>query len=139
MADIFSKEKRSDLMSRIRYKDTKPEISVRRALHRLGYRFRVHCNNLPGKPDIVLPQYQTVIQIRGCFWHGHNCRDGHIPKSRMDYWEPKLHGNKLRDSQNDRKLKEMGWKVIIVWECRCKSEKFIRKEIRKICRLIQKK
>jgi len=109
---------RSAMMSRIRSKDTKPEMLVRKALHRLGFRFRLHVRGLPGKPDIVLPKYGTVIQVKGCFWHGHTCIDGRIPKSNRDYWVPKLAKNKERDLANGRKLRRLGWSVRSLWECR---------------------
>lgn len=109
---------RSAMMSRIRSKDTKPEMMVRKALHRLGFRFRLHVRDLPGHPDIVLPKYNTIIQIKGCFWHGHTCRDGRQPKSNREYWVPKLLRNKERDISNERKLRRMGWSVRNLWECR---------------------
>jgi|WetSurMetagenome_2_1015567.scaffolds.fasta_scaffold266461_2 DNA mismatch endonuclease, patch repair protein len=109
---------RSEMMSRIRSKDTKPEMLVRKALHRLGFRFRLHVRDLPGHPDIVLPKYSTIIQIKGCFWHGHTCRDGRLPKSNREYWVPKLLRNKERDISNERKLRRMGWSVRALWECR---------------------
>lgn len=109
---------RSAIMSRIRSKDTKPEMLVRRELHRLGFRFRLHVRGLPGKPDIVLPKHRTVIQVKGCFWHGHTCIDGRIPKSNREYWVPKLLNNRRRDSSNDRKLRRLGWSVRNLWECR---------------------
>jgi DNA mismatch endonuclease (patch repair protein) len=90
---------------------------VRKALHRLGFRFRLHVRGLPGRPDIVLPKYRTVIQVKGCFWHGHTCRDGRLPKSNRDYWIPKLLGNRKRDMANDRKLRRLGWSVRNLWEC----------------------
>jgi DNA mismatch endonuclease (patch repair protein) len=109
---------RSVMMSRIRSKDTKPEMLVRKALHRLGFRFRLHGRDLPGRPDIVLPKYQVIIQVKGCFWHGHTCIDGRMPKSNREYWVPKLLRNKERDISNDRKLRRMGWSVRNLWECR---------------------
>jgi len=112
---------RSANMSRIRSKDTKPEMLVRKALHRLGFRFRLHVRGLPGCPDIVLPKYQTVIQVKGCFWHGHTCPDGRLPKSNRDYWIPKLIRNRKRDKANDRKLRRLGWSVRNLWECRVYS------------------
>jgi len=108
---------RSALMSRIRSKDTKPEMLVRRALHRLGFRFRLHVRSLPGCPDIVLPKCGTIIQVKGCFWHGHCCPDGKFPKSNSDYWVPKLLRNRERDSTNERKLRRLGWSVHSIWEC----------------------
>jgi DNA mismatch endonuclease (patch repair protein) len=109
---------RSANMSRIRSKNTKPELLVRRALHRLGFRFRLYVRDLPGRPDIVLPKYRTIIQVKGCFWHGHTCRDGRLPKSNRAYWVPKLLQNRKRDSANDRKLRRLGWSVHNIWECR---------------------
>lgn len=109
---------RSAMMSRIRSKDTKPEMLVRKALHRLGFRFRLHVRDLPGRPDIVLPKYKTIIQVKGCFWHGHTCRDGRLPKTNREYWVPKLLRNKQRDISNERKLRRLGWSVRNLWECR---------------------
>ena len=131
MADVFSAEKRSAVMSAIRSKDTKPEIAIRSALHRLGYRFRLHVSTMPGRPDIVLPRYATAIQIRGCFWHGHTCPDGHLPNSRRDYWIPKLSKNQNRDRRNDSKLRRSGWSLLIVWECQCTPSK-LSKTIKRI-------
>jgi DNA mismatch endonuclease (patch repair protein) len=109
---------RSAMMSRIRSKDTLPEMLVRKTLHRLGFRFRLHVRDLPGRPDIVLPKCQLIIQVKGCFWHGHTCRDGRLPKSNREYWVPKLLRNKERDISNERKLRRMGWSVRTLWECR---------------------
>lgn len=109
---------RSKQMSRIRSKDTKPEMTVRRGLHRLGFRFRLHVRSLPGCPDIVMPKHQTIIQVKGCFWHGHTCRGGRTPKSNKAYWIPKLLQNAKRDSVNEHKLRRLGWSVHSVWECR---------------------
>jgi DNA mismatch endonuclease (patch repair protein) len=109
---------RSAMMARIRSKDTKPEMIVRKALHRLGFRFRLHVRDLPGRPDIVLPKYRIIIQVKGCFWHGHTCRDGRLPKSNRKYWVPKLLRNKQRDISNERKLRRLGWSVRTLWECR---------------------
>ncbi|HZB89490.1 MAG TPA: DNA mismatch endonuclease Vsr [Terracidiphilus sp.] len=108
---------RSENMSRIRSKDTKPELLVRQALHRLGFRFRLHAADLPGRPDIVLPRYQAIIEIKGCFWHGHNCIDGRLPKTNQGYWLPKLARNKSRDRKNVRALRKLGWFVRCLWEC----------------------
>lgn len=118
MADIVSPEKRSDMMSGIRGKNTKPEIIVRRLLHRLGYRFRLHRKELPGKPDIVLPKWHTVIFVNGCYWHGHeNCHLFRLPKSRTEFWTNKIGSNQSRDIRNYAALGDAGWKVIVVWEC----------------------
>jgi DNA mismatch endonuclease (patch repair protein) len=108
---------RSEQMSRIRSKDTKPEMAVRRALHQLGFRFRLHVRELPGCPDIVLPKYKTIIQVKGCFWHGHACRGGRLPKSNRAYWVPKLLRNRERDCSDERRLRRLGWSVHSVWEC----------------------
>jgi DNA mismatch endonuclease (patch repair protein) len=118
MVDLLSPEKRSWNMSRIRSKNTKPEMIVRSVLHRMGYRFRLHRKDLPGNPDIVLPKYKIVIFVHGCFWHQHvGCIHGGIPKSRQEYWGPKLNKNIERDKLNQKKLKEIGWKFLIIWEC----------------------
>ncbi|MBF0505921.1 MAG: DNA mismatch endonuclease Vsr [Nitrospirae bacterium] len=139
MPDVFTNKKRSEVMSRIRSKDTKPEITLRKVLHRQGLRFRLHVNTLPGKPDIVLPIYRTVIQVRGCFWHGHDCIDGHIPRSRQEYWEPKLLNNKRRDTRNDKALRRNGWSVIVVWECTIQSQTNLEREVNRIFRILSKK
>jgi DNA mismatch endonuclease (patch repair protein) len=115
---------RSANMARIRSKDTKPEMLVRRALHRLGFRYRLHVRELPGRPDIVLPKIRKIIEVKGCFWHGHNCIDGRVPKSNQDYWQPKLLRNRTRDKSNARKLRRLGWSVCSLWECRiCKLDR----------------
>ena len=123
MTDVHSKETRSYNMSRIKGKDTKPEMLVRKFLFANGYRYRLHDKNLPGKPDIVLPRYKTVIFVNGCFWHGHeNCRYFVIPKTRTEWWKDKIGKNISNDIKNQTLLKEMGYKVIIVWECAIKSK-----------------
>lgn len=118
MADIWSPAERSDLMRRIKSKDTKPERIMRSGLHRLGYRFRIHRNDLPGKPDIVLPRYRTVIFVHGCFWHQHTeCRRGRLPRTKEGYWSRKLNRNVERDAQHQVTLQALGWSVLVVWEC----------------------
>lgn len=117
MADTYSQERRSEIMSRITSRNTKPEIRVRSLLHQMGFRFRLHRKDLPGKPDIVLPKWNTVVLVHGCFWHGHDCCDGHIPKSNTTYWSSKLARNRQRDKENSAKLIMLGWKLIVVWEC----------------------
>lgn len=118
MADVVSPEKRSEMMSGIRGKDTKPEIIVRRLLHRLGYRFRLHRRDLPGRPDIVLPKWKAVIFVNGCYWHGHdNCHLFRPPKTRTEFWTNKIEGNQARDQQNYAALTDAGWKVLVIWEC----------------------
>lgn len=117
MVDLYSKSRRSEIMSRITSKVTLPEVRVRKALHRLGFRFRLHRRDLPGRPDIVLPKWRTVILVHGCFWHGHSCCEGRIPKSNADYWAPKLERNKKRDLENANKLESLGFRQVIIWEC----------------------
>ena len=125
MADLWDAEKRSWVMSRIRSRDTKPEIVVRSILHRLGYRFTVTGplnKSLPGKPDIVLPKWKTVVLVHGCFWHAHgNCKDFRLPKTRTEWWQEKLGKNKKRDARVKRELRKAGWKVITVWACEMKT------------------
>ena len=124
MADKHSKEVRSYNMSRIKGKDTKPEMLVRKYLHAQGFRYRLHSKNLPGKPDIVLPKYNTVIFVNGCFWHGHeNCKCFVVPKTNTDFWLNKINGNVNNDSKVTNALEKDGWKVIVVWECDLKTGK----------------
>lgn len=121
--DQISPERRSWNMSRIRSKNTTPELKVRSMLHRMGYRFRLHRKDLPGKPDIVLSRYKKIIFVHGCFWHSHSCKKGqHLPGTRIDYWKSKLAKNKERDNAAIIKLHNMGWKVLVVWECETKDE-----------------
>lgn len=122
MTDVHSPQIRSYNMSRIRSKNTKPEMLVRSFLHKQGFRFRLHDKKLPGKPDIVLPKYKTIIFIHGCFWHGHKrCKYFVVPKTRTKWWLDKINGNVERDKKNVRKLKKIGWNVIKIWECRVKD------------------
>lgn len=139
MTDIFSRSKRSEVMSRIRSKNTKPEITLRKALHRQGLRFRLHAKTLPGKPDIVLTKYRTVIQVRGCFWHSHNCIDGHIPTSRREYWGPKLTNNKRRDVKNDAALRKADWSVVVVWDCKMQNSETLDREVNRILAILKNK
>jgi DNA mismatch endonuclease (patch repair protein) len=125
MADVFSKSKRSEIMSRIRGKDTGPEMIIRKALFANGFRYRLHVKNLPGKPDIVLPKYNAVVIVDGCFWHGHkNCKFFRMPKSRISFWKKKIDANRARDVKNRRKLRRLGWNVIQVWECQLSARKY---------------
>lgn len=120
--DILTPDKRSKLMAKIRSKDTKPEIVVRSLLHAMGYRFRLHRNDLPGKPDIVLAKYRTVILVHGCFWHRHNgCPNATTPKTNYDFWQKKFSDNVARDKRNEEDLLKLGWNVITVWECETKD------------------
>jgi DNA mismatch endonuclease (patch repair protein) len=118
--DTLAPKERSERMSRVRGKDTKPELIVRRLLHGLGYRYRLHARDLPGKPDIVFRGRSKAIYVHGCFWHRHPdpaCKLARLPKTRQDFWVPKLEGNRQRDIENQRRLTEMGWEVLVVWEC----------------------
>lgn len=116
--DTLSKERRSWNMSRIKGKDTKPELIVRSFLHSHGFRFRLHLKDLPGKPDIVLSKYKTIIEVRGCYWHRHpGCKFAYTPKSNFDFWNEKFRENVARDVLNDNLLRDMGWNLIIIWEC----------------------
>ena len=125
--DIVSKKKRSEIMSKIRSKNTKPEIIVRKFLFSKGMRYRLHAGKLPGKPDIVLKKYKTAVQVRGCFWHGHRCKLGSSPKSNRNYWLKKIMMNKKRDEKNDRKLKYLGYRLLIIRECGLKKNKYKKK------------
>ena len=129
MTDVFSQEKRSWIMSRVKGRDTKPEILVRSFIFRMGFRFRLHRRDLPGTPDIVLPRHGKVIFVHGCFWHGHKrCPRSKRPTTNENFWNNKLDGNIKRDKRYRRKLRQMGWKVLIVWECETKSpEKLLQK------------
>lgn len=104
-------------MRKVRQKDTGPEVSIRKLLFRLGYRYRVNVKNLPGKPDIAFTKRKKVIFVHGCFWHGHGCQKGRLPKSRLDYWKPKIRANRQRDKANLQALKELGWDTLVVWQC----------------------
>ncbi len=122
MSDVFSKDKRSEIMSKIKSKDTKVEIAVRSYLFKQGFRFRKNDKRYPGKPDVVLPKYKTAILINGCFWHGHgNCKYYKPPKSNIDYWRRKIQKNRERDIVNRKKLEALGFKVIVLWECQVKD------------------
>ena len=122
-------EQRSRNMSAIKSKNTKPEITLRKLLHSMGYRFRLHRKDLPGSPDIVLPKYKTVIFVHGCFWHRHeNCKYATTPKTRKEFWEKKFRENINRDNLNQANLSLKGWKIIIIWECQLKGD--IKKLIR---------
>ena len=126
MTDIVDARTRSAMMAGIRGKDTKPEVIVRRFLHRLGFRFRLHRRDLPGRPDIVLPKYRTVVEVRGCFWHRHEgCRFAYMPKSNREFWESKLNGNRERDRRNLRELARLGWRAIEVWECELEEDRIL--------------
>jgi len=126
MPDRLSPEERSAHMRRIRKVDTKPELVVRRTAHRLGYRFRLHRRELPGTPDLVFPRLRKVVLVHGCFWHQHpGCRLARLPKSRLDYWLPKLRRNQERDAQAIKSLRRLGWRVLVLWECQAAREEAV--------------
>lgn len=122
MPDIVSKQKRSEMMAGIRGKNTKPEIVVRKGLHALGFRFRIHDRKLPGKPDLVLPKYNAAIFVHGCFWHGHDCHLFKWPQSRTDFWREKILGNRANDEKALDALEKAGWRVLVIWECALKGK-----------------
>ena len=127
MPDVHTPAVRSFNMSRIKGKDTKPEMLVRRFLHGHGYRYTLHNKKLPGRPDIVLPKYNTVIFVNGCFWHGHkNCKYYVVPKTRTDWWLNKINGNIANDKRKQAALKKLGYKIITLWECQLKPAKLER-------------
>jgi DNA mismatch endonuclease, patch repair protein len=126
MADVHDKATRSYNMSKIKGKNTKPEMLVRRYLHANGLRYRLHNKNLPGKPDLILSKYHTVIFVNGCFWHGHKgCKYFALPKTRTDWWKNKIEETKIRDIKVMKDLKELGWNSLVIWECELKPEKRI--------------
>ena len=137
MGDIYSKRKRSEIMSKISGTETKPEILVRKYLFSKRFRFRKNDKRLPGRPDIVLPKYKTVIFIHGCFWHGHHCKAGKLPETNKEFWENKINSNMERDKKNQHKLEKLGWKIIITWQCKLKNKKMMTKKLKEIEQKIQ--
>lgn len=133
MADVFSRAKRAEVMSRISGQNTAPERAVRSMLHGMGYRFRLHRADLPGKPDIVLPRYRTVILVHGCFWHRHKgCKFAYTPKSRVAFWCRKFESNVARDRRVVRDLRCLGWRVVTVWECELRAAERLCHRLRKV-------
>jgi DNA mismatch endonuclease, patch repair protein len=130
--DTLTPRERSERMSKVRSADTRPEMVVRRLVHGMGYRYRLHRKDLPGKPDLVLPGRRKVIFMHGCFWHRHGdpeCRLARLPKSRLDFWVPKLTANKERDARVQVRLEELGWDVMTVWECQVRDAEALKKKI----------
>jgi len=124
VTDKLPPERRSENMRRIRSTNTSPEMVVRRLIHGMGFRYRLHVAKLPGKPDLVFSRLKKIIEVRGCFWHQHGtCIDSHIPKSRLEYWRPKLERNVRRDEANQNALRQLGWKTLVVWECEVENPK----------------
>ena len=127
MTDVFTREKRSDVMRRVTAKGTSPELKVRRMLLDLGLRYRLHRKDLPGAPDIVLPGRRLAIFVHGCFWHGHDCaRGARVPKQNRDYWTAKIGRNRARDERHDTELRALGWTPLVVWECELKDAPALR-------------
>ena len=134
MNDTLTQPERSKRMSLIRGKNTSPELQVRRIVHSMGFRYSLHKKDLPGKPDIVLTRLNAIIFVHGCFWHRHaasRCRLARLPKSRLDFWLPKLESNRLRDQKNMRGLRSRGWKILVVWECELRDIERIKNRIRR--------
>ena len=132
MADTLTRVKRSERMGRIQNKDTKPEMRIRKIVHGMGYRYRLHKANLPGKPDLVFAGRRKVIFVHGCFWHRHpdpSCSLARLPKSKLDFWIPKLEANRQRDEANVRELEQAGWDVLTIWECQLRNEKELKSRI----------
>lgn len=130
MVDSINQAKRSELMARVRGKNTRPELIVRKLIFSAGYRYRLHVRNLPGTPDLVFPSRKKVIFVHGCFWHLHdNCRRARMPKSRIEFWTHKLNGNKIRDERIFRALVTAGWKIHIVWECELRNKELLKENI----------
>ncbi|WP_075092141.1 very short patch repair endonuclease [Planctomyces sp. SH-PL14] len=121
MPDVVDAQTRSRMMSGIRGKDTRPEMTIRRALHRLGFRYRLHSKTLPGKPDLIFPRLSAVIFVHGCFWHGHDCHLFKWPSSRKEFWREKIEGNRTRDAVSSGRIEEAGWRILTVWECALKG------------------
>jgi DNA mismatch endonuclease (patch repair protein) len=127
--DHVSPEIRSRIMSAVHTRNTTPEMSVRRIVHKMGYRFRLHVSSLPGKPDLVFAGKRKLIFVHGCFWHGHNCKYGQLPKTKTEYWAAKIAKNKSRDRIQCQRLRKLGWDVLVVWQCSLKNQPVIQKRI----------
>jgi DNA mismatch endonuclease (patch repair protein) len=133
MTDVYSPEKRSAVMAQVKGKDTSPELAVRKALTRLGARYRLHRKDLPGKPDIVMPGRKLALFVHGCFWHGHDCaRGARVPKQNRDYWVGKVARNRARDTANGQALAALGWRVETIWECDLKDAAVLEGRLRNL-------
>lgn len=132
MTDPLTPERRSENMRQIRAKNTAPEIVVRRIVHSMGFRYRLHVSKLPGKPDLVFARLGKIVEVRGCFWHQHGtCIDSHIPKTRLSYWRPKLERNQQRDLKNMRALRSLGFRVLVIWECEITRETHLKLRLKR--------
>lgn len=130
MTDTRTPEQRRRIMQAVKGKDTKPELIVRSLLHRIGFRYRLHARDLPGRPDIVFRSRRKAIFVHGCFWHGHGCKRGHPPKSRSDYWLPKLEANRIRDAAAQAQLEASSWSVLTVWQCETTDVETLERRLR---------
>lgn len=129
--DTISPAQRSHNMSSVRTRDTAAEVGVRRILHAEGFRFRLHRQDLPGKPDIALPKHKVIVLVHGCFWHAHNCRRGALPSSNIEFWSRKRAANVERDQRQIKELGALGWRVLVVWECELKARDLLAKRMRR--------
>ena len=132
MTDRLDPDRRRHLMQQVKGKDTQPERIVRSLLHRLGYRFRLHRKDLPGTPDIVFPSRRLALFVHGCFWHGHGCRIGQLPKSRLDYWQPKIAANSDRDRRKEAALAAAEWRVAVLWQCELADKDALADRLRRL-------
>ena len=139
MADTLTKAERSALMARIKGTNTKPEVAVRSALHRAGFRFRLYSKGLPGRPDVVLPKHRVVIFVHGCFWHRHGCSLSSDPTTRRKFWQEKFERNVARDARNARALRRQGWRVLTVWECALRTKPGREKAMARLMRQVDRK
>ncbi|MBN1865893.1 DNA mismatch endonuclease Vsr [Candidatus Sumerlaeota bacterium] len=130
MVDHVTRRKRSEIMSAVQTRNTGPEVRLRSLLHRAGYRFRIDYRRLPGRPDIALPGRRKLIFVHGCFWHGHKCKYGRLPKSNLAYWKPKIAANRRRDKARMKELTSAGWKVLVAWQCELRDEAGLMKRVR---------
>ncbi|MDA8325406.1 MAG: very short patch repair endonuclease [Nitrospiraceae bacterium] len=136
--DTLTREQRSKQMAKVRSRDTKPEMFVRRLVHRLGYRYSLHKKNLPGNPDMVFVSRGRALFVNGCFWHGHICPLGRMPKSRVDYWSNKIASNRARDKANLKKLHALGWKTLVIWECQLNDVKLLERRLKRFLEVTMK-
>lgn len=134
MADTLTKIERSIRMGRVKSRDTSPELQVRRMIHRMGFRYRLYVRELPGRPDIVLPRHRKAVFVHGCFWHRHaalGCKLARLPKSRLEFWLPKLESNRRRDQRDMRKLRNAGWQIMVVWECQLRDKERLENRLKR--------
>lgn len=130
MTDIVDGKRRSAMMACIGGRDTAPELAVRRIAHRMGLRFRLHCKDLPGRPDLIFPKHRLVVFVHGCFWHRHQeCKYAYTPKSRIEFWAKKFASNVARDARQEAALKALGWRVLVIWECETKDEVAVERKL----------